>query len=131
MLVRKYPAIRFVGHAGSWWDFISADATGADAIPTGPIVPGGLTDRLLTDYPHLYADLSAGSALHALTRDPDFTREFIVRHRKKLMWGTDCPCDGTASDCFAKQSLPQLRMLTDSQERFDDVVHHNAERVVS
>ena len=129
-LIQRYNDIRFVGHAGSWWDFVSADATGADALPTGSIVPGGLTDRLLTDYPNLYADLSAGSALNALTRDPDFMREFIVRHRKKLMWGTDCPCDGTSPDCFAKQSLPILRSLTNDKDVLDDILHNNAQRLV-
>ncbi len=29
--------------------------------PKGPVTPGGLTDRYLSDYPNLYGDLSAGS----------------------------------------------------------------------
>ena len=38
--------------------------------PTGPVVRVGLTDRLLEEYPNIYGDISAGSGLGALTRDP-------------------------------------------------------------
>ena len=37
----------------------------------------------------MYADLSAGSAYNALTRDPDFTPGFLERNWQKLCFGTD------------------------------------------
>ena len=50
----------------------------------------GYTDRLLSDYPNMYGDLSAGSGLNALTRDEDFARDFLIRHRDRLLFGSDC-----------------------------------------
>ena len=52
-------------------------------------MPGGAVDRLLQEYPNVYADLSAGSAYNALTRDPDFTPGFLERNWQKLCFGTD------------------------------------------
>ena len=43
------------------------------AYPTGKVKPGGLTDRMLSDYPNLYGDLSANSGRNAVARDPEFT----------------------------------------------------------
>ena len=40
-------------------------------------------------YPNLHADLSAQSAINAFARDPACAREFVLRHHKKLMFGTD------------------------------------------
>ena len=37
----------------------------------------------------MYADLSANSGLNAITRDPDFGRNFLISHADKLMFGTD------------------------------------------
>ena len=64
----------------------------AAAYPAGPIVRGGITDRLLSDYPNLYGDLSANSGNNMLSRDDAFTREFLRRHQDKLMFGSDCGC---------------------------------------
>ena len=94
--------------------------------------PGGLTDRLLSDYPNIYGDLSAGSGLNALTRDPDFARDFIRRHTRKLVWGSDCDCrDGKgggikSGQCLAAQSLPLLRKLAPDTAAFRRIVHENA-----
>jgi hypothetical protein len=29
--------------------------------PKTPVTPGGITDRLLSDYPNMFGDMSAGS----------------------------------------------------------------------
>ena len=39
-------------------------------IRSGPIARGGITDKLLGDYPNLFGDLSANSGNNALSRDP-------------------------------------------------------------
>ena len=106
------------------------------AIPPGPIKPGGLTDRWLSDFPNLYADMSANSGNNALSRDPDFTREFIIRHKSKLIFGSDCSCtDGKgagisqgnnpeasrlAGKCVARATLGLLKESA-SQEIFHQV----------
>jgi uncharacterized protein len=143
-VVRAHPGTDFIGHAQAWWANISADvprdpaAPGYSSYPTGPVVPGGLTDRWLTELPNLYADLSAGSALNALTRDPAFARGFVNRHRAKLMWATDCPCqdgrgttpNGRQRVCFAAQSIPVLKDLCADQATYDDIIEHNAVRLL-
>jgi len=91
-ILKAYPRTRFVGHADEFWANISADYAGDAAYPVGPVKPGGLSDRLLSDYANLYADLSANSGNNALSRSPEFTAAFLARHRDKLMFGSDCNC---------------------------------------
>ncbi len=127
IVLREFPRTTFVGHAQAFWANVSADAPrdpdapGYTAYPKGPVQPGGLTDRWLGEYPNLYADLSAGSGLGALSRDPEWTRGFLHRHQGRLLWATDCPCrDGRGDwgpqagqrECFAARSLPLLRELS-------------------
>lgn len=84
------PETNFIGHAPGFWREISGDcATDPATYPTGPIVPGGRLHGLFERHANLYADLSAGSALHALKRDPAHTREFLIRFADRLLFGRD------------------------------------------
>jgi len=76
-LLKSYPKTIFIGHAQSWWANISADVATESGYPSGPVKPGGLTDKLLADYPNMYGDLSANSGRNALARDPDFATGFL------------------------------------------------------
>jgi len=91
-ILKTYTKTKFIGHADEFWANISADYAGDAAYPVGPIKPGGLSDRLLSDYANLYADLSANSGNNALSRSPEFTAAFLARHQDKLMFGSDCNC---------------------------------------
>jgi predicted TIM-barrel fold metal-dependent hydrolase len=129
-MLKAYPDTIFIGHAQAWWANISADVPMDVGYPEGEVKPGGFTDRLLTEYPNIYGDLSARSGLNALTRDMEFSRDFVARHRKRLLWATDCPCKdgkgkGYEPGCFAAKSLPVLRELAD-EETFRDITHNNA-----
>ena len=85
-MLEKYPKVNFIGHAQTWWANIDKDHNDQTVLyPKGKLTPGGLTDHLLSDYPNMYGDLSAGSGLNALTRDEDHTRGFFTRHQDKLM----------------------------------------------
>jgi hypothetical protein len=79
----------FIGHADAFWANMSADYRNEAAYPSGPIVRGGITDRLLADYPNLHGDLAANSGNNALSRDAAFTRDFLRRHQDKLIFGSD------------------------------------------
>ena len=57
-ILKAYPKTKFIGHADAFWANISADYHEQEAYPTGPIVPGGVSDKLLSDYPNLFADTS-------------------------------------------------------------------------
>jgi hypothetical protein len=53
-MLKKYPKTRFIGHADAFWANISADYANDVAYPTGKITPGGITNKLLADYPNLF-----------------------------------------------------------------------------
>lgn len=128
-VVKAYPKTKFVGHADAFWANISADYAEQAAYPAGPIKPGGVTDKLLSDFPNMYGDMSANSGNNALSRDPEFTKAFLKRHRDKLMFGSDCACsDGhgggisqqnnptaarMAGKCVARETLSVLKKSTD------------------
>lgn len=88
--VRACSQTNFVGHAPGFWAHISNDDLYNQVpYPKGPVIPGGAVLRLLRTYPNLHADLSAGSALNALTRDPAFTRDFVLEFQDRLLYGRD------------------------------------------
>lgn len=97
-MLKAYPKTRFVGHADAFWANVDATYANQVAYPSGPIHRGGVTDKLLGDYPNLFGDLSANSGNNALSRDPEFTAGFLQRHQDKLIFGSDCGCtDGRGS----------------------------------
>ena len=73
-ILREYPNTHFIGHGDLFWANISADVPTDRGYPSGPIRAGGLTDRWLSDFPNLYADMSANSGNNALSRDLYFSR---------------------------------------------------------
>ena len=135
-ILEAYADVNFIGHAQTWWGNISADLDPTLMYPRGPVKPGGLTDRLLADYPNIYGDLAAGSGLNAVTRDEEFTRGFLDRHADKLIWGSDCPChDGQGAGrrdgrCIGASCLDALRRLAPSKEVLSKVLFGNGARVL-
>jgi predicted TIM-barrel fold metal-dependent hydrolase len=144
IVLKTYPKTRFIGHADAFWANLSADYTNESAYPTGKIKRGGVTDKLLGDYPNLFADLSANSGNNALSRDPEFTVDFLHRYEDKLIFGSDCACtDGKgagvaqagnpaasrlAGKCVARETLSLLRG-TLTPAAFRKVTWENAQRI--
>jgi uncharacterized protein len=141
ILLKSHPKTIFIGHAQTWWANISADTANEAGYPRGPVQAGGLTDKLLSDYPNIYGDLSANSGRNALARDPDFSAAFLERHRSKLMFGSDCPCrDGRGAGqvsnspaiknkCIARETLTLLQQHT-SAELFRTITWENGVRLL-
>ncbi len=145
-ILKAYPRTKFIAHADAFWANISADYHEQEAYPTGPIVPGGISDRLLSDYPNIQGDLASNSANNALSRDPAFTRDFLRRHQDKLHFGSDCNCDdgrgGGAGQnnpsvaprmrgkCVARETLTLLSAST-TPEVFRKLVWTNAHRLMA
>lgn len=121
------PGATFIGHATAWWSSISADVTPQTlgGYPTGPVKPGGAIERLMDKYENLYGDLSAGSGLNAIRRDPDFGREFLIRRADRLLFGTDYLAEGQQVDQFA--FLEQLQLPAEVQAK---ISRDNARRVL-
>ncbi len=85
------PETIFIGHAPGFWREISGDAAEDPAFyPDGAVSPGGRLGPLLDRYANLYADLSARSALAALSRDPPYARDFLCRFARRLLFARDC-----------------------------------------
>lgn len=136
-VLKANPKATIVGHADFFWANVSADVPTDVGYPTTPIRPGGLSDRMLSDYPNLYGDLSANSGRNALARDPEFMRGFLARHQDKLMFGSDCPCtDGHGAGqvsqqplikgkCVARETLTALQAMS-SPEVFRKITWTNA-----
>ena len=134
-VLERFPGTVFIGHGPGWWAAISARDTGKAGYPGGPVGEPGPIDRWLSEYPNLYGDLSAGSGYNALARDRDFAREFLRRHREKLLFGSDCPCtDGKGAGrdgrCYARLTLGLLRELCDA-ETAECIIRRNAGRLLA
>ena len=142
-MLKAYPKTKFIGHADAFWANISADYANESAYPAGKIKPGGVTDKLLSDYANLYGDLAANSGNNALSRDPEFTGGFLKRHQDKLIFGSDCSCsDGKgggisqagnpgaarlSGKCVARETLGLLKRST-TPAIYKKLVWENAHR---
>lgn len=112
----------FIGHAPGFWREISGDADRDPAVyPTGPVAPGGKIQKLLEKHPNLYADLSAGSALKALNRDPANARDFLTHYADRLLFARD-NYGGDLQEFLATLNLPQ--------DVAAKIFHDNAARLV-
>ena len=88
--LNKYPNLIFIGHSQPFWAEMSSDITEdmRNSYPTGKVNEGRIP-KLMRKYDNLYADLSAGSGLNALSRDPEFGYNFIEEFQDRIFFGTD------------------------------------------
>ena len=130
-MLERFPSVKFLGHAQTWW--ANVDRNHADQTvlyPKDRVTPGGLTDRYLSDYPNMYGDLSAASGLNALTRDEEFARDFLTRHRDKLLFGSDCnDRDGGGPTCLGGQIIAAVRRLAADRPIERKLLYENAKRL--
>jgi predicted TIM-barrel fold metal-dependent hydrolase len=131
-VLKKYPDVNFIGHAQTFWANIDAKHPDQKNLyPKGPVTPGGLTDRYLSDYPNLYGDLSAGSGLNALTRDEDHARGFLERHQDRLLYGSDCPDPaGHGEGCSGSKMIAAIDKLSSSRTVARKLLHDNAKKLL-
>jgi len=71
-VLKSYPRCTLIAHS-DWWKHLD----------------DGTCDRLLKDYPNLYADLSCTVGRSKIGRDKKFAREFVIRNADKLLFGSD------------------------------------------
>jgi len=117
------PQTIFLGHAPGFWREISDGAgDNPDRYPSGPVVPGGRLQPLLDQYPNLHLDLSAGSALKALERDPQHAVDFLKKYQDRVLFARDDYGGALA------QFLATLPLSLDTQEA---LYFRNAERLLS
>ncbi|MBA2355189.1 MAG: amidohydrolase family protein [Acidobacteria bacterium] len=130
-ILSSFRDVAFIGHAQTWWANIDKGHLDQSVLyPKGPVTPGGLTDRYLTEHPNLYGDLSAGSGLNALTRDEPFTRDFLARYQDRLLYGSDCnDHDGRGPGCQGAQTIAAIRRLSGSRTIERKLLHDNARQL--
>jgi len=131
-MLEKHPHTIFIGHAQTVWAHLDKNYVddAKNLYPRGKITPGGWTDRYLSDYPNFFADLSADSGQSALTRDPEFTRDFLRRHQNKLIFGSDCSDkSGRGEDCTGWKTIQTLRALASGKRIERKLLYENARRV--
>jgi predicted TIM-barrel fold metal-dependent hydrolase len=130
-MLKKFPRTNFIGHAQTWWANIDKNHTDQNVLyPKGKVTPGGLTDRYLADYPNLFADMSAGSGLNALTRDEDHARGFLDRHQDKILYGSDCAdAEGQGAACQGAQTIAAIRRLAPNKTVARKILFENAKKL--
>jgi len=111
-ILKAYPKTTFIGHADAFWANVSADYHNESAYPGGPIKRGGVTDKWLGDYPNLFGDMSANSGNNAMSRDAEFTADFLKRHQDKLFFGSDCSCSDGHGGGVSQNNNPAATRMT-------------------
>jgi len=130
-VLEKFPTVRFIGHAQTWWGNIDRNHDQTVMYPKTKVTPGGITDRLLSDYPNMFGDLSAGSGLNSLLRDEDRTREFLQRHQDKLLYGSDCTDhEGAGEKCIGSKGIAAIRRLAPSPVVASKIFHQNIRKLM-
>ena len=105
--IKACPETIFVAHAPGFWAHISNDNQyDKEPYPKGPVVAGGKVIEMLRRCPNLYADLSAGSALNALQRDPEHAKRFCTEFQDRLLYARDC-FDNRCQEFLNSLDLPR------------------------
>ena len=109
-VLKRFPKLKFFGHSPGFWCEISTDVPYElrNAYPTTKVKPNGRLIELLRNYPNLYGDLSSGSGLNALQRDPDFAWKFIDEFQDRLLLGLDY--------CSTKNDMQHIEWLTKARD---------------
>jgi len=101
------PETIFLGHAPGFWGNISGDGQHLTvSYPKGKVTPGGKVVEYLRKYPNLYCDISAGSGCGALSRDPEFAREFLLEFQDRVLYARDYFYNGH-QELINSLNLPQ------------------------
>jgi uncharacterized protein len=129
--LEKFPKVNFIGHAQTWWANVDKNHNQPVLYPKTKVTPGGITDRLVSDYPNMFGDMSAGSGLNFQTRDEEHARWFIERHQDKLLFGSDCDDRvGSGPKCEGAQILAGIRRLAPNKAAERKILYENAKRVL-
>ncbi|HKQ39406.1 MAG TPA: amidohydrolase family protein [Verrucomicrobiae bacterium] len=130
--LEKFPTVNFIGHAQTWWGNVDKKHEQKVMYPTGPVTRGGITDKLLSDYPNMHGDLSAGSGLNFLNRDEEHARWFLEKHQDKLMFGSDCnDIFGRGPGCQGANTIAAVRKLAGSKKIERKLLFNNAKRLLN
>lgn len=123
-MLKACPDTVFLGHAPGFWIHISKDDLWKHAgypPENAKVIKGGKVPELLRKYPNLHCDISAGSGLNALKRDPDFAKEFLMEFQDRVVY---------ARDYFDNAHQEFIGTLGLSSKVLAKIYHENAARLV-
>ena len=127
----RHPKVNFIGHAQTWWGNIDKNHVQTEMYPKTKVTPGGITDRLLSDYHNMWGDMSAGSGLNSMMRDEDQAREFLKRHQDKLLFGSDCSDRKAGSEkCLGVPIIAAIRKLAPDKKAERKILYGNASKLM-
>ncbi len=130
-ILEKFPKVNFIAHAQAWWGNIDLKHEQEVSYPKGPVTKGGISDRLLSDYPNMYGDLSANSGLNSMLRDEAHARGFLNRHQDRLLWASDChDSEGEGEGCIGFKGLAAARRLASDPAVMRKILYENAARLL-
>ncbi len=130
-VVKMFPKTIFLGHSPCFWNELDGDITEENraGYMKGAYGKKGRLWELFEKYPNVYGDISAGSAYHALSRDPK-GYEFLEQYHDRICFGTD---RFTGIDEPIPDILPYLKNgLKDgklSQPAYDAIMSGNFLRI--
>jgi len=128
--LEKFPEVNFIGHAQTWWGNVDKKHKQEVMYPKTKVTPGGITDKLLSNYPNMFGDFSAGSGLNSMLRDEEQAKEFIARHPDQLLYGSDCPdVAGRGGGCKGSVILSTIRRLAKDKETERKILYGNAKKL--
>lgn len=120
--IAKCPETIFLGHGPGFWAHISGDDKfDKEVYPSGPVKEGGKLIEMLHKYSNLYCDLSAGSGLNAIKRDPEFGKNFLLEFQDRILF---------ARDYFDSNHMEFLNSLGLQQEALEKIYAKNALKLV-
>ncbi len=120
--VAACPETNFIGHAPGFWCHISKDDLGlTEPYPKGEVIPGGEIERMLETYPNLYCDISAGSGHNALSRDKEYSKQFLIKFADRICYGRDF---------FENLHQELLQSLDLPQEVLDKIYYQNTAKLL-
>lgn len=143
--LRRFPNLLVLGHGPIFWaeiarletagernvpfKFLDEGQVEGDLPNRGPIKEEGAMPKLLRRYKNLHCDLSDCTAYNALTRDEDYTKEFVKEFEDRLYFGTDC--------CFPNMDVPLIETLKRwekqgliSRSAYNKITHENAMKLL-
>ena len=130
-ILERHPKVNFIGHAQTWWCNVDKNCTPDVMYPSGPVTPGGISDRLLSDYPNMYGDLSANSGLNSMLRDEVHARDFLKRHQNKLLFGSDCnDRQANGPQCLGAKIIAAVRRLAPDKQAERKMLYGNASKLL-
>ena len=109
-ILARHPGLKVLGHSQVFWSEISADNNDEirNGYPKGKVIPGRITD-LMRRYDNLYCDLSAGSGMNAMMRDPEHAVSFFREFADRTLYGCDICQKGAVHQYEFDEFLTGLR----------------------